>query len=154
MFYYRFHFKIGSIDRHDNFNFNEQTKYGKSVKCLVCLEKFKPLKEHNIETIYQSGLYVIHNTDCTGLHFQTGKNLYFILDPNLYTHANTINTNKNTRSIQRTQTPSRLWPLTLTCDVWLWPQIKVKKTYVIICHSLYCTLVLGMMYVIETVCKL
>ena len=28
-----------------------------------------------------------------------------------------------TRSIQRTQTPPRLWPLTLSCDLDLWPKV-------------------------------
>ena len=43
---------------------------------------------------------------------------------------------KTTRSIQRTQTPPRLWPLTLWCD------LDLKKADVIRCRLLYCTLVL------------
>ena len=46
-----------------------------------------------------------------------------------------------TRSIQRTQTPPRLWPLTLSCDLDL--ESRSKK----LCRLLYCTLVPGMMSV-------
>ena len=52
---------------------------------------------------------------------------------------------KKTRSIQRTQTPPSLWPLTLMCDLDL--KVKVKNAYDIRCRLLYCTLVLGMMSV-------
>ena len=40
-----------------------------------------------------------------------------------------------TRSIQRMQTPTRLWPLTLSCDLDL--KSRFKKSYVIRCIVLY-----------------
>ena len=51
---------------------------------------------------------------------------------------------ERTRSIQRTQTPPRLWPLTMHV-VWPWPFVKVEKADVIRCRLLCCTLVPGMM---------
>ena len=47
-----------------------------------------------------------------------------------------------TRSSKRTQTPPRLC---FDLLVWPWPVVKVKKTDVIRCRFLYCTLVPGMM---------
>ena len=57
-----------------------------------------------------------------------------------------------TRSIQRTQTPPRLWPLTLSFDFDL--KVKVKNAYVIRCRLLYCTLVPGMMSMSVLVCEI
>ena len=45
-----------------------------------------------------------------------------------------------TRSIQRTPTPPRLWPLTLTCDIDL--TLRSRKL-IIRCRLLYCAMVPG-----------
>ena len=54
--------------------------------------------------------------------------------------------NFKTRSIQKTQTPPRLWPLTLCRDLDLSSRSRMLMLF-ITCRLLYCTLVPGMMSV-------
>ena len=51
-------------------------------------------------------------------------------------------TKKKSRSIQRTQTPPRMSPLTLRCDL----ELSKFRKLVIRCQLLHCTLVPGMMF--------
>ena len=44
--------------------------------------------------------------------------------------------------------------VTFDLELWPWPYVKVKKTYVIKCRLLYCTLVPGMMSVSVIVCEI
>ena len=57
---------------------------------------------------------------------------------------------KETRSIQRTQTPPRLWSLTLCCDL----DLKSRSKRFTRCRLLYCTLVPGIMSVSVIACDI
>ena len=58
--------------------------------------------------------------------------------------------NDITRSIQRTQTPPHLWPLTLSCDL----DHKSRSNRLMSLDVLYCTLVSGKMSVSVIVCDI
>ena len=69
-----------------------------------------------------------------------------------YRHKSNFSIDYNTRSIQRKQTPPRLWSLTLTCDLDL--TSNSKKAYVIKCRWLHCAYVPDMMFVSVIVCEM